>query len=79
MKEPDHNRTQPLEQVALRHTKIWATITLIIVSVLPASLIAYWAGFISGKTALLTSLLIVILVGVLIGKPTFYSAQAKKS
>jgi len=62
-----------------RRFKVWTFITLIIVSMLPASLVAYCAGVISGKTALVTSLLVVILVRVLIGKPTFYSADAEKS
>lgn len=76
MEEQNHNPIQPPEQVALRSLKVRALFALIIASILPAFLIAYWLGFISGKAALLASLLIVILLRVFIGKPTFYSARA---
>lgn len=75
------NSPQPLEQVLRerRRLGLFFLIALIIVSILPASLIAYWAGFIPGKTAVRISALVVILFRVVIGKPTFYSAPAKKS
>lgn len=79
MGEQDYVRTRPLQLVVFGCLKVRALITLLIASVLPASLIAYRARFISGKTALLTILSIVILLRVLIGKPTFYSAHAKTS
>ena len=86
MEEQDYvrllaNSPQPLEQVLRerKHLGFFLLFVLMLVSMLPASLIAYWTGFISGKTALVISALVVILFRVLIGKPIFYSGYAKKS